>query len=128
MSSTAEGVAAIREAGGLPKIVRLLSSRGLAAPAVGALQNLSLESQARASIQADPAALPALVALLVGADEQVGGSGIAGWWGKRGGRRRCSFRTRTTWPDLTCMLAALPRLLPLLPRRPQCAPPAHWPT
>lgn len=77
LSSSAEGVAAIRQAGGIRPIVRMVSrrdgDRGVAAAAAGALQNLSLEAAAAADIQADPQALPALAALLVGPDTQVGG-------------------------------------------------------
>ena len=127
MSSSAEGVAAIRQAGGIRPIVRFVSrrdgDRGLAAAAAGALQNLSLEAAAAADIQADPQALPALAALLVGADTQV--------------RVRAGMNGRvvrlTAAPQVEDSATAAPALpntaaAPHIPCRPRCAPPARWQT
>lgn len=73
LSSSAEGVQAIWQQGGIPAIARLLASQhpGVAAAAAGAVQNMSLEAQARGDVRAQPGALAALAGLLIGPDTQV---------------------------------------------------------
>lgn len=67
---------------------------------------MALDAAARAEIRAQPAALPALAALLVGRDTQVGGRG-----GQAGGQAGRWSRTPSWW-----------RQLPTLSQLPTCAP------
>lgn len=73
LSSCAEGVLALRQNGGIAAVARLLGSQhpGVAAAAAGAVQNMSLEPQARQGIREQPGALAALAALLIGPDTQA---------------------------------------------------------
>lgn len=77
LSSVAEGVLSMRRDGGVAVVARLLDSPhpGVAAAAAGAVQNMSLEAQARQDIRAQPGALEALAALLIGPDTQASKAG-----------------------------------------------------
>jgi hypothetical protein len=80
LSSSAEGITAIRQLGGTAALAQLLASphAGVALAAAGALQNMSREAEARAEIRARPDAVASLASLLIGPDTQA----------RLGGRRR----------------------------------------
>ena len=89
LSSSAEGIAAIRQQGGTATMAHLLASphAGVALAAAGALQNMSREAEARAEIRAHPDAIASLAALLIGLDTQA----------RLGGRRWHSRAIRAGW-------------------------------
>lgn len=77
VSSSADGIAAIRQHDGIATIVGLLYSPhpGVAAAAAGILHNMSREAVARCEMHRHPHMLSCLTALLTGADTQVQGTG-----------------------------------------------------
>lgn len=105
VSSSADGISAIRQHGGIGTVVSLLISpqTGVAAAAAGVLHNMSRETAARSEMHKHPCLLPSLTDLLTSADTQVLCAGCK----QRGGALSSPMGATADARSSTCLQAAV---------------------